>query len=78
MELTTALPVCAIQYTTASALLLKSVEEMKESSVELQTYAKRLEAVEARCRKLEAEAARKEEVARVESDARALYVSGSQ
>lgn len=61
------------KYTTASALLLKSVDEMKESSVELQTYAKRLEAVEARCKKLEAAAASREEVKRVESDAKALY-----
>ena len=62
------------QYTTASKLLLQSVEELKQSSAELQNYAGRLETVEARCKALEATTARSEEVRRVEADTKALYV----
>lgn len=43
----------------------------------MQTYARRLEALEARCQKLEGEAAKVEEVRRVEADGKALYVSGT-
>lgn len=65
---------CSLQYTTASTLLLQSVEELKQSSAELQNYAGRLETVEARCKALEATTARSEEVRRVEADTKALYV----
>jgi hypothetical protein len=63
------------QYTTASALLLQSVEDLKRSSLELQNYTERLEKVEERCKRLEARSATREEAARIERDTRALYVS---
>ena len=62
------------QYTTASSLLLQSVEELKQSSVELQHYAQRLERVEARCKKLEDTAATRAEVQRIAAENKALYV----
>lgn len=64
-----------LQYTTASALLLQSVEDLKRSSMELQNYTERLEKVEERCKRLEANSATREEAARIERDSRALYVS---
>ena len=63
-----------LQYTTASSLLLQSVEELKQSSVELQHYAQRLERVEARCKKLEDAAATRAEVQRIAGENKALYV----
>jgi hypothetical protein len=66
-----------LQYTTASSLLLQSVEELKQSSVELQHYAQRLERVEARCKKLEDTAATRAEVQRIAAEKKALYVGAT-
>ncbi|KAK9898167.1 hypothetical protein P389DRAFT_166485 [Cystobasidium minutum MCA 4210] len=61
------------KYTTASALLLQSVDDLKRTSLELQNYTERLEKVEERCKRLEVNSATREETARIEKDSRALY-----
>jgi len=63
------------QYTTASASLLQSVEELKANSVHLETYAKRIERLEQQYKQLAATSAKQTELQRVEKDARNLYVS---
>lgn len=65
---------CLIQYTTASRLLLQSVEELKQASVEMETYNRRLERLETHCKELDTLSAKKAELKKVESDSRRLYV----
>ena len=63
-----------LQYTTASTLLLQSVQDLKASSTELQSYARRLERLEMSYKELASKGARNDDLLKLEKDTRNLIV----